>query len=476
MVVVVLAVGGALYAAVLAGGRWPLTTVVLIGIGLAFVTVVRFPNVGISIFLTTFLINYPAAARGVGPITINNLLGTLFLVLLLWDFYLRRDAWYLREPLLWALLGIGAIFLVGTVAAEYLLPDQYVQRLITKPIGSAYAKTDYTSRFMFQFFSRVAFVVFILQFIRTPRQLWWVYLALLGCILAAVPPALSAYAQSEAAEVRALTRVVNWADNANRFAFGLLTAISFLYYVATTTRSGWTRLVALLTAVGLLPVVLLSASRSGFLGIFLLALLVLVGAFGYRGRRQRRYTLAALAGLAAAGVVTFFVVLPTPMQERVLNINPFDTEGEGSASTEFRTATLKNSMDIIVMHPLTGVGLGNFRWVHKHTHGRFKPPHNSYVWALAEGGVPLLVAYVTLFVMLWRRLGRLREAYATREELPFFPHWLRVYMVLFLFFSAFADVWIEEHVFLFAASAILLERWRRGPAAAAAVPGLAAAA
>jgi hypothetical protein len=60
----------------------------------------------------------------------------------------------------------------------------------------------------------------------------------------------------------------------------------------------------------------------------------------------------------------------------------------------------------------------------------------------------------------------LRAAYQNDAELPLFPHWLRIYMVLFLFFSFFADVWLEEHVFLFVAAAILLERWRREGVAA----------
>jgi O-antigen ligase len=471
----ILLLGGVFYAAVSAGGPWPFSAVVLLLVAGTFVVVLRRPHVGIFVFLTTFLINYPAAARGAGPFTINNLLGALLLVLLLWEVYQRREVWYAREPLLHALLVIGAVFLLGTVAAEYLLPDQYVQRSITKPIGVAYAKTDYTGRFMFQYFSRVAFVVFILQFVRTPRQLWWVFLVLLGCILAAVPPALSTYAQSEAAEVRALTRVVNWADNANRFAFGLITAISFLYYVGLRSRSAGAKAVGLLGAVALLPVVLLSASRSGFLGALFLAFLVLVGAFEARGEGRRGYTVAAVGVLAAVGALTFFLVLPAPLQERVLNVNPFQSEGrEGSQSTEYRTATLRNSVDIIRMYPVFGVGLGNFRWVHKHYHGRFKPPHNSYVWALAEGGVPLLVAYGALFVLLWRRLGRLCREYVRHEALPFFPQWLRVYLILFLFFSFFADVWIEEHIFLLVAATILLDRWRATPGAA--VPVLARAA
>jgi len=196
---------------------------------------------------------------------------------------------------------------------------------------------------------------------------------------------------------------------------------------------------------------------------------VMLGMFGGVSERSRRATLSGLLLAAAVGLVTYFTILPPRMQERILNLNPFATSAEGSQSTEFRYATIQNSFDIIADHPILGVGLGNFRWVHKYTHGRFKPPHNSYVWALAEGGVPLLLAFLGLFYALWRRLGSLRQAYEHHPVIPFFPNWLRIYILLLLFFSFFADVWIEEHVFLLVGATILLDHWRKQPAAAPAV-------
>ena len=126
------AVGTAFAAAILAGGRWPLTVAVLMLVVVAFVLVVQRPHLGISVFLTTFLINYPGVARGAGFLTINNLLGGLFLVLLAWHYYRDRDLSFLRAPLIRLLLLIGAVFMLGTVAAEYTLPDQYIQRLVVR--------------------------------------------------------------------------------------------------------------------------------------------------------------------------------------------------------------------------------------------------------------------------------------------------------------------------------------------------------
>ncbi len=463
VIATIAALGLAMSLASWVGEQWPLTIVVLLLVAIAFVLVLRRPHVGISVFLTTFLINYPTVARGSGYFTINNALGAMFLGLLAWDFYQRRDVWYLREPLVRMLLAIGAVMLIGTVAAEYTLPDSYVQNLIVRRIGAIRSGVDFTERQLFQYFSRVAFVVFLLLFVRTPRQLGAVFLTLLGCILAAVPPALIQYAQGGGGEqFRIFSKLVNWADNVNRFAFGCVLGMALLFYAFSTVRSAAARILPALGLVMFLPLVLLSASRSGFLGLCLLGALILFGAFGSRGAGASRMTgIASILILIAVAVITFFFVLDPRAQERVLNLNPFAEERlEGATSAQQRAESAEESLALIRRYPLFGTGIGNFRWVNRHVHGTlWKPPHNSYLWAAAEGGVILLVLYLALFGMLWRRLGRLRTPYATHEDLPLFPNLLRVYLLLVLFFSFFADVWLEVHVFLMIAATILMERW-----------------
>jgi O-antigen ligase len=456
-------IGTAMASAAWAGDQWPLTVVVLLLVVIAFAAVVYSPHVGISVFLTTFLINYPAVARGSGYLTINNALGAMFLGLLAWNYYQTRDAWYLREPVVRLLFLIGFALVVGTVVAEYVLPDSGIQELMVRRIGAVRSGVDYTERQMFQYFSRVAFVIFLLEFVKTPRQLKAVFLTLLGCILVAVPPAILQYSQTTGEEFRIFTRLVNWADNVNRFAFGCVLGTAFLFYFLTTAR---TALAKMLTAIGgmlLIPLVLLSASRSGLLGLCLLATLIVAGAFGaHQGGVSRTRALTAVFILIGLALLTFFFVLDPRAQERVLNLNPFATERlEGATSAQQRAESAEESLAIIRKYPLFGTGIGNFRWVNRYLHeSRWKPPHNSYLWAAAEGGLILLGLYCALFVALWRRFGRLRRVYAAHADLPLFPNLLRVYMVLILFFSFFADVWLEVHVFLLTASAALLSRWR----------------
>ena len=375
--------GAAMAAATWIGGQWPLTLLVLLFLGAAFVAVLNRPHIGISLFLTTFLINYPGVARGVGPLTINNLLGIMFLGLLAWNYYTTRDAWYLREPLVWTLLVIGAVLVASTIAAEYRFPDSNIQRLIERPIGVT-AGFDFTQRWLFQHFSRVAFVLFVLTFVRTPTQLRAVFVTLLLCILAAVPPAFVQLMQgATGSEFRIDVEIVNWADNENRFAFGCVLGVSLLYHLWMTSSARLTKALAASGALLLLTLVLLAASRSGFLGLCLLGFLMLTGSFGAKTQGARPAArLAGVVGVAGIALFTFFVLVPPKAQERILNVNPFAAQRlEGSTSTAFRAAAIEHSLDLIRMHPILGVGLGNFRWVNRYYHGFFKPPHNSYLWA-----------------------------------------------------------------------------------------------
>jgi len=357
--------------------------------------------------------------------------------------------------------------LVGTAVSEFTLPDSAIQRLLVRRIGAKGTGVDYTERQLFQYFSRVAFVVFVLQFVRTPRQMSAVFMTLLACILAAVPDALARYAQAGMEEeFRLRASIVNWADNVNRFAFGCVLGIAFLYHVFNTARSRLAQVASALGTLLLIPLVVMSASRSGFLGMCLLAVLIGSGAFGTHGAgHSPGTTVLGVASLVLVGILTFLFVLGPQMQERILNINPFAEQHlEGARSSQQRAESAEESFDLFRRYPILGTGIGNFRWVNKyHHHSRWKPPHNSYLWAGAEGGIVLLSLYLVLFGSMWRRLGRLRSAYAGRASLSLYPNWLRVYMVLLLFFSFFADVWLEVHVFLLVAATVLLDHWSREP-------------
>jgi hypothetical protein len=60
------------------------------------VLVVRRPVVGVLILMTTFLFTYPAFLRGIGNLTINNVLGLLLVPTMLYQMLRDRSWWVIR--------------------------------------------------------------------------------------------------------------------------------------------------------------------------------------------------------------------------------------------------------------------------------------------------------------------------------------------------------------------------------------------
>lgn len=421
------------------------------------------PHLGVLVIMSTMLMSYPDALKGVGPFTINNILGAILLTLLVFETYRTHDYWFLREPEIRVLLIISFWMIAIALISDLYLPDKRLLPAVTraKATGPAfYGNNDDTMRWIFEMVSRLAFVIFFLQWIKTPNQMRWVLFLFAFCV-ASVLPTLGPDMTRGEAEYRITSKVVGWAVNLNRFAFMMNVGIALFIYLASIVRPVLWKAVFLACATVSLPLVLLSASRSGFIGLALVAFLILRS-----GQIPRRWKIgAAMAGLALS-VLAFSFVLTDAHRERLLNLNPFATTDvnagpreEGSRSTEQRVSTLENAFTVIAKYPITGVGLSKFRWVNALMNGSYKPPHNAYVWSAAEGGLTALMLYLTLFGFLFTRIQRLRPKFRNHPTLPYLADWLYLYLVLFFFFSIFADVWIEVHLYFIVAFSIVLSRW-----------------
>lgn len=432
----------------------------LIGLVFAGLLVLYKPHLGVIVIMSTMLMSYPSALKGVGPFTINNLLGISLVLILAFQLYRNHDYWFLREPEIRLLIAIAIVLITMQYVNKIIWPD--IKYLLPKVQKSGhegfYGEVDVSGRWIFELLSRIAFTIFFVNWIRTTQQLKWVLYVIALCILAVVPTLGPDMIKGEA-EYRITSKVVGWAANINRFAFMMNVGIALFVYLASITKSLPIRIFWTLAAAGCAPLVLLTASRSGFLGLCLIGGLLL-----WSDQVPRRAKVFAAAGTATLGVLVFFFVLSDMHRERLTNLNPFSQEAvsmreEGSRSSQVRVATLGEALDIISQHPLTGVGLGNFRWVNAYLHGSYKPPHNSYIWSAAEGGLFTTLLYLTLFGFLYTRVQKLRQKYKNHPQLPHLPDWLNLYLVLFFFFSIFADVWLEVHIYFMISISIVLSRW-----------------
>lgn len=441
------------------------------------------PNIGVLIIMSTMLVSYPDALKGSPPFTINNMLGASLASILVWHLYQSRDYWFLREREIRMLLLIAAWFIAVSYISELYLPEKRLLPSVEVKgsLGRFYGTADDSGRWMFELLSRVAFVIFFIHWIKTPDQLRTVLVVLAACIAAALPTLGGEIVAGES-DYRISSKSVGWAVNLNRFAFMMNVGIALFVYLGMTAKSVLSKTTFFGLAIASVPLVLLSASRSGFLGLGLVGLLLL------RGQQvPRKWKIGTGFFAAALFLLAFNFLLTDQHRERLLNLNPFapaaSTDGsasaEGSRSTQVRATTLSEAMTVISHYPVTGVGLANFRWVNAIMHGSYKPPHNSYVWSMAEGGIVGAILYLTLFGALYNRIQKLRPQFTKHESLPFLPDFLHLYLILLLFFSIFADVWLEVHVYFLVAFSVVLTRWAeeeelrgRGlPGATAGTPG-----
>jgi O-antigen ligase len=101
---------------------------------------------------------------------------------------------------------------------------------------------------------------------------------------------------------------------------------------------------------------------------------------------------------------------------------------------------------MIADHPILGVGIGNMAWVGRAYYGEGGDPHNSYLEAFAGGGMGVLALYLLLFYVTYRTLWKLERT--GPRELLWLIKGMKVNLVLFLIFSAFADFWFSDFLYL----------------------------
>lgn len=453
MLTLAIALGSSMYS-----GQGGAAIILIIAAGGLFLILAQ-PSFAVLILISTMLLPYPEILVKNGMLTINNLLGITLLLIMLGRIYVSHDTWFLRERELRLFLWIFLSALLLTAIAEAILPKLANTLMVETKSGLFRPARDLTvSRFK-DFFSRIAFFIFFVYFVSTKKQVKWVLFFLLACILYALPPAFFNLLNDITNDARVTAKFSTiddsggWLGNANRLAYMCLLGMSLLFYLSTIIKNRLLTLVTIPLGIAFATLILFSGSRSGLLG-----LLVTGGWLLSRSGMSWQARLgSSLFVLTIA--LTIFPTLPPRLQERLLNINPFNPEGEGSNSTEVRVATVVEGIRLFTQYPFTGVGIGNFRWVNFYYNQNFKPPHNSYVWVLAEGGVICTALYGILFFTLFRRLRTIRRLYRDDPDLPYIGEWLSFYLITFLFFSFFADIWLEElHLYLIAGLAVVIHR------------------
>jgi len=160
---------------------------------------------------------------------------------------------------------------------------------------------------------------------------------------------------------------------------------------------------------------LLSGSRGGLLALAAEVVIALVAVRGYRARHIGKGSLAAVVATTILAAVLLFTWVDPGFVAQKLGLI---VKVGGPAWTEwadFRKNVASDSLRMVLDHPISGVGLGNFETAYP----RYQSfpsnlwidyAHNDYVQAVSETGLLGAVLILTAFVLF------LRLAFTSRLE------------------------------------------------------------
>jgi O-antigen ligase len=428
------------------------------------------PHVGVGAILALLLVEYrervsdllsSLVPAGSGLLSVNNGIGLLLGVLLVYRVYSEQDWSFLRSRQVQLILLIAVAFVISG-----LLSSVNIDEMVALGLRE---KGQDPTRFVF---SRALFVLFFVAFVRGPRALRlmigiFLVLALasaLGGVLG-VLTGLGYRGEGPGAVAGGGYRaggygiVIKVARNPNRLALACSIALVFVWEYGQVAWQYWRRVVSMATVSLLALTVFLTASRGSVVSLLVSAYFLLAG----RGQGMRRAAYGAMVALAVAMLIVEF--MPELTAERLSAI-PGVTEvtGEtGAGSVYRRQYGWQVALRICAAHPLIGVGLDNYPYV------RFEedpmqltsPPHNSYLEVLAEGGIVVLSLY---FMLFWLSVTRLRQIendpsalQRVREDgLEWILRGTRYALMSFLVFSLFADLWTQVIFYLLVGSSAVL--------------------
>jgi O-antigen ligase len=180
------------------------------------------------------------------------------------------------------------------------------------------------------------------------------------------------------------------------FFLGLLIPLALALLIASPKKI-WLSLALFL----LLLADFLTFSRGGYLGLGMALIIMLIIFWKEIGQTYKKAILAGLMGLL------IFVMVPNPFSARFISI--FNLK-EGSNSG--RIETWKQATNVIVEHPVWGVGIGNYPLEIKAVASYREPiyAHNTYLDIAADSGIANALIWMSiLFFSIISFLKRAKE-------------------------------------------------------------------
>ena len=409
------------------------------------------PVLGIALMTGAFLMAaYPTLLQSLGFLTVNNLLGLCLLALMALHVADTRDFSFLRNRQVRILGLIGILLIVGTYHSTILFPN------LLQTVGKTKV-LDKSSTMGHDFAARLVYLVFFIVFVRDRRDIKIIFMTFMLALFIAVPSALYNMATGELNRGFRLQASVTSGANPNRLAMICLVEIACWWFWARS-RPGMMRQVVALGAMGAATMVIFgTGSRSGLLGVGVLGMLL------QRGTPRFRVPPVQIGLLVAAGLFAVATMVPAEAWERMITFNP--QKGQiGATSNQMREETIWRAIQVFHDYPTFGIGIGNFREVARQVYQDeyYRPPHNSFLWAAAEGGVFVVLAYLWLFWVTWKDLQVVTALSHRDPEIGAAAAGIRAIFLLYGFFTLFADLWLNPITYAMLGMIIVMRRYVEG--------------
>lgn len=423
---------------ILSGGKGFLFLAAMLALISVFYLIQR-PHWGILLIIAVTFLDVPIFS-GSRYLKLNYLIAFLLLIPLALSVFRDRVVWALRVPQVKILLAIGFVFILSTWWSSIKHPITLLPEL------------DETAAMMRAFFSRLGYLILFIYFIRTRERIEFAAWLMIGLITAAAISGLLGLGEA-GGDGRAAAKF-SVGDNSNRLAHICLFATSLIWFYRSYGQSRALKSLAFPLLFLLPAAAVATGSRNGFLQLLVLAVLILREQEGWSAAKRAR-------SLIFVGSVALFLMVAAPAAQ-LARVVAYSTSAAapGGSSIANRINTVLQTVELVASDPILGIGLGNYVWMHGAFYGRPKSEHNSYLWALTSGGIIALGLYLFLFYTTYRMLRQLeREG---PRELLWLSKGLRVGLILFLVFSAFATFWLNTMFFLIIQMTIALYYyWKR---------------
>lgn len=186
--------------------------------------------------------------------------------------------------------------------------------------------------------------------------------------------------------------------DANYFALNAGFVLPVALLLVLRSRAFWERIFALGCMAAIIVSNNLGASRGGLLGVAA-AFLWLIW---HSPRRLRNFVIIFLL------LVPPLLLLPSSPLRRLAHPQPSDVTGERN-----RLIAWKAGLRMIEHHPLTGIGVGQFKpkmlqYADRGT-GFTSIAHNTYIEVAAETGLPAFLLFTALLFFTYRTLSQVRR-------------------------------------------------------------------